>query len=65
MWIIWALIPKTSIMGQKLSDDEAAQTFARYEPKNKMFRNKEELLANCRDDVNVLRQACFAFRNLV
>ena len=32
--------------------------------KNKIFRNKEELLAYCMDDVNVLRQACCAFRNL-
>ena len=32
--------------------------------KGKIFRNKEELLAYCMDDVNVLRQACCAFRNL-
>jgi len=32
--------------------------------KDKIFRNKEELLAYCMDVVNVLRQACCAFRNL-
>ena len=32
--------------------------------KEKIFRNKEELQAYCVDDVNVLRQACCAFRNL-
>jgi len=32
--------------------------------KRKKFHNKEELLAYCMDDVNVLRQACFSFRNL-
>ena len=32
--------------------------------KDKILRNKEELLAYCVDDVNVLRQACCAFRNL-
>jgi len=30
--------------------------------KDKMFRNKEELLVYCMDDVNVMRQACYAFR---
>jgi hypothetical protein len=33
--------------------------------KGKIFRNKEELEAYCMDDVNVLRQACCAFRNLI
>jgi hypothetical protein len=32
--------------------------------KGKVFSNKEELLAYCMDDVNVLRQACWAFMNL-
>ena len=32
--------------------------------KGKIFHNKEELLTYCMDDVNVLRQACCAFRNL-
>jgi hypothetical protein len=32
--------------------------------KDKIFNNKEELLAYCMDYVNVLRQACCAFRNL-
>jgi len=34
------------------------------EQKGKLFCNKDELLAYCMDDVNVLRQACCAFRNL-
>jgi len=32
--------------------------------KGKLFCNKDELLAYCMDDMNVLRQACCAFRNL-
>jgi hypothetical protein len=32
--------------------------------KGKLFWNKDELLAYCMDDVNVLRKACCAFRNL-
>jgi hypothetical protein len=32
--------------------------------KDKIFRNKEELLVFCMDDVNVLRQACCASRKL-
>jgi len=36
-----------------------------YEEQNdKIFYNKQELLAYCIDDVNVLRQACCAFKNL-
>ena len=34
------------------------------EQKDKIFHNKKELLAYCVDDVNILRQACCAFRNL-
>jgi len=34
------------------------------EQKGKLFSNKDELMAYCMDDVNVLRQACCAFRNL-
>ena len=34
------------------------------EQKGKIFSNKESLLAYCINDVNVLRQACFAIRNL-
>ena len=30
----------------------------------KNFHNKEELLAYCMNDVNVLRQSCCAFINL-
>ena len=34
------------------------------EQKGKLFSNKDELLVYCMDDVNVLRQACCALRNL-
>jgi hypothetical protein len=48
-----------------MSGEERAQFSDWYEEqKDKLFRNKEELLAYCLDDVNVLRQACCAFRNL-
>jgi hypothetical protein len=48
-----------------MSGDERAQVLEWYEQqKNKIFRNKEELLAYSMDDVNVLRQACCAFRTL-
>jgi hypothetical protein len=45
-------------------DDRAQFLDGMRSKKNKIFRNKEELLAYCVDDVNVLRQACCAFRNL-
>jgi len=49
-----------------MSADERAQFMQWYkEQKGKLFCNKDELLAYCMDDVNVLRQACCAFRNLV
>jgi len=49
-----------------MSGDERAQFLEWYGgQKDKIFRNKEELLAYCMDDVNVLRQACCAFRNLL
>jgi len=45
--------------------DELAQFMQWHEEqKGKLFCNKDELLAYCMDDVNVLRQACCAFRNL-
>jgi hypothetical protein len=48
-----------------MSGDERAQFLEWYqEQKDKTFRNKKELLAYCMDDVNVLRQAFCAFRNL-
>ena len=48
-----------------MSGDERAQVLEWYGgQKGKIFRNKEELLTYCMDDVSVLRQACFAFRNL-
>ena len=48
-----------------MSSDERAQFLEFHaEQKDKIFCNKQELLAYCMDDVNVLRQACCAFRNL-
>jgi hypothetical protein len=48
-----------------MSADERAQFLEWHrKQKGKVFSNKEELLAYCMDDVNVLRQACCAFRNL-
>ena len=48
-----------------MSGDERAQFLEWYEgQKDKIFCNKQELLAYCIDDVNVLRQACCALRNL-
>jgi hypothetical protein len=48
-----------------MSVDERAQFLEWYEEqKGKLFRNKDELLAYCMDNVNVLRQTCCAFRNL-
>jgi len=35
-----------------------------FRPGMRGLNNREELLAYCMDDVNVLRQACCAFRNL-
>jgi len=32
--------------------------------KDEIFNNREEIFAYCMDDVNILRQACCAFRNL-
>ena len=48
-----------------MSGDKRAEFSAWYEGvKDKIFKNREELLAYCMDDVNVLRQAYCAFRNL-
>jgi len=48
-----------------MSADERTQFMQWHqEQKGKLFSNKDELLAYCMDDVNVLRQACCAFRNL-
>ena len=47
-----------------MSVDERTEFMQWYdEQKGKLFSNKDELLAYCMD-VNVLRQACCAFRNL-
>jgi len=48
-----------------MSVDEHTKFLEWYqEQTGKVFCNKDELLAYCMDDVNVLRQACCAFRNL-
>jgi len=48
-----------------MSGDEGTQFSVWYEGvKEKIFNNREELLAYCMGDVDVLRQACCAFRNL-
>ena len=48
-----------------MSGDERSQFLEWHEEqKGDVFCNKDELLAYCMDDVNVLRQACCAFRNL-
>jgi hypothetical protein len=48
-----------------MSGDERDQFLEWYqEQQDKIFRNKEELLAYCMEDVSVLRQACCAFQNL-
>jgi len=48
-----------------MSADDRAQFLALYEEqKDKIFHNKDELFPYCINDVNVLRQACCAFRNL-
>ena len=52
-------------MGQTKSCYDRAQFLVRYaRMKDKTFNTKMELLVYCMDDVNVLRQACCAFRNL-
>jgi len=48
-----------------MSGDGRTQFSAWYEGvKDKILKDREELLAHCMDDVNALRQACCAFRNL-
>ena len=50
---------------EPMSGDERAQFLEWYEEqKDKIFCNKQELLAYSMDDVNVPRQACCAFSNL-
>ncbi len=48
-----------------MSSDERSQFLDWYEEqKDQIFSNKEDMFAYCMDDVNTLRQACCAFRNL-
>ena len=52
-------------MAQTLSGEKRTQLSDWYEwVKDKIFNNREELLAHCMDDVNVLNQACCAVRNM-
>ena len=63
---MWVLYPEPKFYGADyMSGDERAQYLEWYEEqKYKLFCNKQELLAYCMEDLNVLRQACCAFRNL-
>jgi hypothetical protein len=62
---MWALIPTANPKGvNNMSREERAQFKDWYEQKEKLFSNTEEMLAYSLDYVNVLRQACCAFRNL-
>jgi len=58
--------PEPKIYGADyMSVDERAQFLEWYEEnKDKIFCNKQVLSDYCMDDVNVLRQACCASRNL-
>jgi len=58
--------PQPEIHGADcMAVDESAQFLDWHEEqKYKIVCNKDELLAYCMDDVNILRQACNAFRNL-
>ena len=47
-----------------MSSDERAQFLKWHEEQNDIFCNKQEILTYWMDDVNLLRQACCAFRNL-
>jgi hypothetical protein len=60
-WTMLALIPNPSSMGQTTS---SSPIFGMVRRADNIFSNNQELLAYCMDDVNVLRQACCAFRNL-
>jgi len=49
-----------------ISGDQRAKFMQWHEKqKGKMFCNKDELVAYCMHDVNILRQACCAFRNII
>jgi hypothetical protein len=48
-----------------MSEGDRAQFLEWHnEQKDKIFNNRDQLLAHCMDDVTVLRQACCIFRNL-
>ena len=61
----WGPYPEPKFYGADyISGDELVQFLEWYEEKKTFFCNKQELLAYCIDDVNVLRKACCAFRDL-
>lgn len=56
---MWALIPKSSTIGQTTCHVMETNFLEWYEQqKTKAVRNKQYLLACCMDEVNILRQAC-------
>ncbi len=61
---MWVLISNQSIIGQTLTGDDRVQFSDWYEEQKDKIVSKEEALAYCMDDVNVLRHACFSFINL-
>ena len=62
---MWVRILNLNTTGLTLSADDRANFLSWYvEQNDKIFHNKEALLAYCTDDVIVLRQACCSFRNL-
>ena len=66
IWIKWALILNPRSMEQTTCQVMSEPNFwnGTRNKGTKVFCNKQELLAYCMNDVNVLRQACCAFRNL-
>ena len=56
--------PDPEFYGADSADERTQFMQWHEEQKVKLFSNKDELLAYSMDDVNVLRQACCAFRNL-
>jgi hypothetical protein len=64
--IMRTLIPNPSTIRQTMSSDERDQFLAWCEEQRvNIFNNAFELLVYCMDDINVLRQAWCAFRNLL
>ena len=66
IWIMWAPYPEPIFYGAYYTSPDVRAQFLEWcgGQKDKIFRNKEDLLAFSMYDVNVLRQVCCAFRNL-